>query len=737
MMDNSSLKTSSHNGNGNNNNGNRIYLNPSLQPQFLPRLEEQENDWNLRQVLGIAKRRSLIMAGVMVAVMTAVVGLTLNQKPLYEAKFQILAEPVNKDDTNLPKFTATKENNFFSKSSLDYETQIQVLKSPELMANILKQLQVSYPDINYNSLVNSLSITRLGETKIIEVRYLNNDPVKIKVVLDELSQAYLKYSLENRQINLRQGIKFVERQLPSLQRRVDKMQEKLQLFRQHYNFTDPETLSHQIAESVNTLVDQRLAINAQLAKAHSNFTSLQGRLGSQAAFKDAGVYQQLVGQLRQLEIQTAYESTRFQEDSVPMQSLLEKRQKLLLLVRNEAQRSWNIKLTEVANEIKTLESQSQVLAQSENILRQKVEELPVLARQYTEIQRGLQVATESLNRFLTTRETLQIEGAQTQIPWQLIQTPFQPEAAVFPNIPRSLMLGFVASIFLGISSALLVEKFDNTYHTVDIFKEKLKLPLLATIPFERQLSNIQNFTVADAERTPTKNQGSSDSAEVVNSVSKLVKDHSQYESSKFLEALRVLHTNIQLLSSDEPIRSIVISSATPAEGKSTIAFHLAQTSAAMGQRVLLVDADLRRPRIHSLSNLNNLWGLSSIISGSMPVETVIRQMPSMSELSVITAGPIPPDPTKLLSSQKMKQLITDFHSSFDLVIYDAPPLVGLADASLLASHTDGIVLVARMHKTDRSMLAQALDSLKMTRSNILGMVLNWHKSNGLGYYNYY
>ena len=407
MMDNSSLKTSSHNGNGNgngnNHNGNRIYLTPSLQPEFLPRLEEQENDWNLRQVLGIAKRRSLVMAGVMVAVMTAVVGLTLNQKPLYEAKFQILAEPVNKDDTSLPKFTATKENNFFSKSSLDYETQIQVLKSPELMANIVKQLQVSYPDINYNSLVNSLSITRLGETKIIEVRYLNNDPVKIKVVLDEL----------------------------------------------------------------------------------------------------------------------------------------------------------------------------------------------------------------------------------------------------------------------------------------------------------------------------------------------FVKDHSQYESSKFLEALRVLHTNIQLLSSDEPIRSIVISSATPAEGKSTIAFHLAQTAAAMGQRVLLVDADLRRPRIHSLSNLNNLWGLSSIISGSMPVETAIRQMPSMSELSVITAGPIPPDPTKLLSSQKMKQLITDFHSSFDLVIYDAPPLVGLADASLLASHTDGIVLVARMHKTDRSMLAQALDSLKMTRSNILGMVLNWHKSNGLGYYNYY
>ncbi len=738
MTDTSALKTSSQNGNSN--NGNRIYVTPSsLQPQYLPRLEGQEDDWNLVQVLGIAKRRIVVVTGVVIVVMAAVVAVTLNQKPVYEAKFRILAEPVNSDDSKLSKLTPATEGKV-DKSSLDYETQIQVLKSPELMTSIVKQLQVSYPEINYNSLVDPLTITRLGETKIIEIRYRSNDPVKIKVVLDQLSQAYLKYSLEDRQTNLRQGIQFVEKQLPSLQKRVDGIQKQVQLFRQQYSLTDPEAQSKQIGEQVKLFADQRLAINQQLAKAQSIFKSLQGREGAQAAFKDAAVYQQLVTQLRQLETQIAYESTRFQEESLPMQSLLEKRQKLLPLIRKEAQRSWTIKLAEVANEIQTLESQSQVLTQYENRLHQEVEELPVVVREYTELQRNLQIATESLNHFLTTRESLQIEIAQTQVPWQLVQAPTQPEIPVAPDIPRNLTLGFVVSILLGISSALLVEKLDNTYHTVDALKEKLKLPLLATLPFERQLHNIQNSTVA--EKTPTPkltnqpSQGSSDSPEIVEPVSTLVKDYSQYESSKFLEAFRVLHTNIQLLSSDQPIRSIVISSASPGEGKSTIAFNLAQTASAMGQRVLLVDADLRRPRIHNLSDLNNLWGLSSVISGSISMETVIRQMPSISELSVITAGPIPPDPTKLLSSQKMKQLMTDLHQAFDLVIYDAPPLVGLADASLLASHTDGIVLVARIHKTDRSMLAQAIDSLKITRGNILGMVLNCHKSNSLAYYNY-
>lgn len=736
-MEISSLTTSSLNGN----NGNRSYLPQVLQPQPLPFLEKQGDDWDLFQILDILKRRTLVIAVVMTAVIASVVGVTLKQKPRYEGNFQILAEPVNSEHNKLPQLGSNLERQL-EKSSLDYDTQIQVLKSPELLASIVKQLQVYYPQINYGTLLNSLTITRLGETKIIEFRYQSTDPVQIKVVLNTLAQGYLKYSLEDRQTHLRQGIQFVEKQLPSLQSRVDEIQKQVQKFRQNYDFIEPEAQGQQVAQQIQFLSQQRLAINQQLTIVRTYFANLQQPQGAKAALNDASLYQQLVNQIRQLEVQTATELTRFREESRPIEVLREQRQRLLPLLQQEAQRIWSVKIAQVANEIHNLESQSRTLALSEQQLQKRVEQLPVLARQYTELQRSLQVATESLDRFLKTRETLQIEAAQTQIPWQLLQAPVQPGAPVSPNIPRNLMLGLVASTLLGIGSALLVEKLDNTYHTIDAFKEKLKLPLLATIPFEEQLSKIQERTVSNQTTNQTQtnfaNSRSQDRSEptgIVERLDALVKNHNQYESSKFLDALGVLYTNIQLLSSDQKIRSIVISSAMVGDGKSTIAFNLAQTACRMGQRVLLVDTDLRRPRIHTLSGLNNLWGLSSVITESIPVETVVRHLPSMSELSVITSGPTPPDPAKLLSSEKMKQLIADFHKNFDLVIYDAPPLLGLADANLVAPSTDGIVLVARMHKTDSSALKEAIDSFKVSRSNVLGLVINWHKS--VSYYNNY
>ena len=721
MMENHSSQRSSYD---QNRNSGPLFL----QPQPFPWSEGQEDDWSFPEFLGIIQRRALVIALVATAVMTTVVGLTLNKKPEYESSFRLLVEPVNDETKVLDLF---KDPNL-AKSSLDYDSQIQVLKSPVEIGIIVEQLQASYPDITYSSLINSLTITRLAETKILEVRYRSNDPVKVKAVLDKIASDYLNYSVEKRQSKLRQGIEFVEQQLPSVQNRVDKLQKDLQLFRQKYDFIDPDSQEKQITNQLNVLSGQRQTLDQQLAQARANFASLQGKDGKLAALNNAVVYQQLIWQLRQLDTQIALEATRFQSENPTIQALKKKRENLLPLLRQEQDRFLDVKVAQAATEEKTLEVQSQDLAKAEQKLEQKRKQLPVFARQYTELQRTLQVTTESLNRFLATRETLQVQAAQTELNWQLIQAPSQPNEPVSSSdISRSLLLGLVAGVVSGIGIAVLIEKLDQTYHTVHALKEKIKLPLIGNIPFEKQLQTSQYRTLK--QKTPIVRASHS----LNNGIPELAvipaEDYSNY-SGQFLEALRVLYTNIQLLSSDRPIRSIIISSAMALDGKSTVAFHLAQIATAMGQRVLLIDADLRQPMIHSLSNLNNLWGLSNLISANLPVEGVIRQLPSMSQLlSVITAGPIPPDSTKLLSSQRMKRLMEDFHNTFDLVIYDAPPLVGLADARLLAPHTDGIVLVVRIDKTESSMLKRALDSLKMSRVNVLGIVGNGQKSNFRSY----
>ncbi|MCF2148968.1 polysaccharide biosynthesis tyrosine autokinase [Desmonostoc muscorum LEGE 12446] len=703
---------------------NRNSVPPFLQPQPLPWSEEQGNDSSFPQFLSVVRRRALLIAGISITLGTVVfVSLILNrQLPVYEGNFRLLVEPVN-DESKVVDIVKDPNVN---KSGLDYESQIEVLKSPELMGEIVKRLQTTYRDISYSSLIKDLTISRFVETKIIEVRYRSHDPNEVKIVLDQIAEDYLNYSRERRQTKLRQGIQFVEKQLPSIQNRVDQLQKELQTFRQKYDFVEPEVQSEQVVSQITNLSKERQEVDGQLAEARANLSLLQEKDGRLAALKDAPLYQQLLAQVQELNVQIATESTRLQDDNPTIQTLKEKRLRLVPLVNNEAQRFVGTKIAELTTKLQTLEVQSRELAKVERRIELQRKQWPILAREYTELQRKLQVATESLNRFLSTRENLQIEISQTELGWQLLQAPSKPKFPISDSsIKRYLIPGLVGSIALGIGIALLLEKLDKTYHSAQALKEKIKLPLLGNIPFEKQVESTQSHT--QERKFPT--------VKILSPIFKGIpslgilekKNYSNY-SAEFLEALRVLYTNVQLLSWDRRITSIVISSAMHGDGKSTIAFHLAQVATDMGQRVLLVDADLRQPNIHTLSNLNNLRGLSNLISTNLPTSEAIRQLPSMNELSIITAGPIPPDPTKLLSSEKMKQLMADFNNNFDLVIYDAPPLLGLADASLLAPYTDGILLVVRIDKTDSSMISRTLEHLKIYRMNALGMVSNGQRS---------
>lgn len=256
-------------------------------PPF-PLSETQGDDWNLRDFLSVVRRRALVIATVAAVVMVATVYSSLKQKPVYESSFRLLVEPLN-NENKLPEL-ASSQGSSPSNPNLDYESQIQVLKSPELMTSIVRRLQRDYPDINYNYLVNSLTITRLGETKIIEVRYQSEDASRVKNILDQIAKAYLKYSLEQRQTSLRQGLKFVREQLQIMQRRVDHLQKEQQTFRQKYDFVDPETQAQQITDQANNLSQQRQVIDQQLAVARNNLASLQRKEAELAALKDADLY---------------------------------------------------------------------------------------------------------------------------------------------------------------------------------------------------------------------------------------------------------------------------------------------------------------------------------------------------------------------------------------------------------------------------------------------------------------
>lgn len=722
------------------NENTRFIITPEILPaQNFPSLEALEDDSTLKDFLAVIKRRALVIISVVSLGMSTVIYSTLQAESVYQGNFQILVEPVNSESNSLNNIL--EENSPITASSnLDYESQIQVIRSKELIREILPKLQSSYPDLTYDLLIENLTIRRLGTTKIIEIAYQDHDRQKIDLVLNILSKFYLDYSLEKRKTKLNQGLQFIEKQLPAIRNRVAQLQQQLQIFRQRYNFIDPESQSGSIVQQLKTLQEERMKIDQELASARAIYVSLSTPEGQQATLNNAPIYSQLISQLRQLESQLSAELVRFQPDSPSIAVLEEKRQNLLPLIEDEQKRYIGLKIAEATTAIKKLEVQSQEIAQVEQQAQIKFQQIPVLTRQYTEIQRNLQLANESFNRFLATRETLAIEVAQTELPWELIQPPTQGASPILPNIPRNLLLGLLGSVAAGTAMAVLLEKLDNTYHNVTSLKEKIKLPLLGTLPVDKNLTANQSayLAISDSEsQLPRLQPEKPENKGLSRLLRHKTKGKNYYGQGLFWESLQVLYANIQMLNSDLPIRSLVVSSTMAGDGKTTTSFYLAQAAAALGKRVLLIDCDLRRPQIHNRSGLNNLLGLTNVLTSNIPLEEAIQKLPDMDMMSVITAGSPPPDPVRLLSSDKMKQLMTYCPENFDLVIYDAPPMLGLVDARLLAPQTDGMLLVMRMDKTDKSILMEFQDSLKHSPINILGVVANGDKENTRHYSYYY
>jgi polysaccharide biosynthesis transport protein len=200
----------------------------------------------------------------------------------------------------------------------------------------------------------------------------------------------------------------------------------------------------------------------------------------------------------------------------------------------------------------------------------------------------------------------------------------------------------------------------------------------------------------------------------------------QYRFSPFLEAFRSLNSQIRLLSPDSPIRLIVVSSSLPDEGKTTIAIQLAQAAAAMGQRVLLVNTDLRKPSLQNLVEQHTgdlIPGLTDIIAGTTELMDTVQLLPGEENLYILLAGSISLDPTSILSSKKMQNLMKKCQHNFDLVIYDTVPL-NFADSLLLIPHTDGLLMVNRLGKVHREVLRNSLRTLTISKVAVLGLVVN-------------
>ncbi|MEG5067036.1 polysaccharide biosynthesis tyrosine autokinase [Microcoleus sp. B3-A4] len=699
-------------------------------------------------VVAVVKRRLLVMAIVAASIgtLTGTFVFRAAKKSIteYEGKFTVLAEPLTTDDrlskllvqaqsngigiTDLNRIKSSAEDG----SSVDYQSLTRVLKSPEVLIPLVNKLQQRYPNFDYKNLNNRLTIQRVtflrdgkqGGTKLLDISYRDRDPKRIKYVLEEIAKYYREYMGKERLRVSKQSIDFIARQMPPLQQKVDNLQQELQTLRIKYNFNQPEVRSRSLSDQLDSVTNRRLEVQVQLAESRQQYENYKKRSlkGDNRWIVDISPksYESLISKITEIESQLALSSTQFYENSLPIQSLREKQQSLRDLMKTEAESV----LFQMKSQLEQLEARERVITNSQNLLQAKITQMPQAQRRYDDLQLKLELAKDTLKLFMEKQKTLQIDAGQIDDSWQIISKPQlvtnekgELDPVTEKQTRRQLAIALVISSLLGIAVGFLVEVLNTVFHTPEEIKSATKRPLLGAIPIAKamKIKSRRGESVPAQFTSITSNTNSASLKRIIVSNSK---------DFPVVEAFHYLYTNIQLLNAENPISSLTITSTMKGEGKSTVAVYLAKTASAVGKRVLLVDANMRSPQLHTYLGLSNLKGLSNTLSSDLSLNEAIQRLPDDDNLFVLTAGTIPSDPIKLLSSRKMHYLMEQFLALFDLVIYDTPPLIGLADGHLLASQTDGTVLIVKIEKTDRGMVSKALDQLNVADFNVLGVVAN-------------
>lgn len=370
-------------------------------------------------------------------------------------------------------------------------------------------------------------------------------------------------------------------------------------------------------------------------------------------------------------------------------------------------------LADAQSALTGLEARQQSLLQTEQWLRSELNRYPDLIAEYDRLQPSVDINRAVLEQLLQQRQQVSAELARGGFNWQVVEKPAVGKK-ISPKPQQNMMLGLVVGLFLGGIVALIREGMDEVIRTPDDLSRPISEPLLGALP-------VLPSNAFDAMSFLSLKRSLSDRLALVQVLQKPL----------FRESIDLIYKNIQLLARTKRLNSLLITSALSDEGKTTLAFGLAVSAARLHQRVLFIDANLRHPTLHLELGLTNDYGLSVLLERHDTIPSPVPLSLAEFRFDVLPAGPKPVDPVRLLSSPRMKELMALFESTYDLVIVDTSPLVGIVDALQVASVCSGTVLVGRLNHVTQSAFQQATAMLHPL--NLLGVVANGSHSHPADY----
>jgi len=723
-------------------------------PRVYPELLSQESA--LGEYVRVLVKRKWTVLACLVTIFSLVAIASLKMTPVYEASGSIA---INKPDSGLVNFNNSPTFSVDYYDPTEMETEVKILQSDLLALQVVKELALDRrPEFGgktaalpssldlapdplqadtgrttslLSSFRGSLKVALAPNTHIIEVHYRSPDKELAANVVNTLMTTYTENNFKSRFDSTMQASDWLSKQLVDLQMKVETSQEKLVHYQKEHEILgidDKQNITtaklDELNKALTTAESERMDKESIYRLVQSGDTetiaSAANVLDSAGAgsTSQSGLLETLRAKEADLKIQAAELNTQF-GPSYPK----------LAQINNQLKEVDAELLAETRKVGGKIKGQYMAALQRENMLhdalekqKQEANKLNESAIEYSLLKRDLDTNRQLYEGLLEKLKEAGVSAGLRSNNFRIVDVARVPTGPIEPNIPRNLSFAFMLGLTSGVGLAFLLEGLDNTVRTTEQAQMISGLPPLGMIPLgsrtAREGANSKRLVIATSK----------EAVELITQVR---------PQSQMAESYRALRTSLLLSNLGAPPKVIMVTSALPQEGKTTTSINCAVVLAQKGIRVLLIDADLRRPSIHKTLGMGPRSGLSNVLTGSATLEQAITRSTVLPNLSILPAGTPPPNPAELLASTNMRDVLEQLRGQYDHIVVDTPPTLSVTDAVVLSPRADAIVLVIRSGQTTKQALRRSRDILMQVNAKVSGVLLNAVDLSSPDYYYYY
>jgi polysaccharide biosynthesis transport protein len=556
------------------------------------------------------------------------------------------------------------------------------------------------------------------KTSLVRVMFTTADPRLSQELAAAHANTFIRMNLETRFELTKEAREFLEKKLSESKVKAVASEQALQRFRQKHGVVSLEGNQNIVIERMVDLNKRLTESRARRIELESLLQTTKGRnVDYLSEVIDNSLILQLKGRLEGLEAEQARLATIFKPDHPRLAELNQQ-------IR-QARRRLNL---EISNVVRGIESDYNAARAREAALQAEADsqqqaalDLKDLGVQYAILQGELNTnhaVLESISKRIN-ETSIASDSPISNI--QIVEPAERPLLPSYPQALRNLLLATALGLVLGVSLALLREHMDSTMRTPEDVWRAVAVPTLGVVPHLKSLARLEYRFNRLPKGSPLRRLTHRWSSGGLAGPSALTVSH--HPLSLLAESYRVIRTVLFLGQAERPPQVILLTSAQPGEGKTTITLNLAITIAQSGRTVIVVDADLRRGNCHLPLGMQNRYGLTQVLADSLPLEEGV-QSTAVPGFSLLSRGSIPPNPTDLLGSSKMKEVLAALRERFDFVLIDTPPALAISDTAVLSVLCDGIVLVLRNQSTTTDSAQHVIERLQAVGARILGAVLN-------------